>query len=229
MDIRILQLTEGARQARGITVIIDVFRCFSLEPYLFALGAKAIRPVGAVEEALSWRKKDPSALLIGERKGIMLEGFDFGNSPSSVTEEAVSGRLIIHTTSAGTQGIVNAENADEVLTGSFVNAKATADYILSEKPEQVSLVCMGTMALRPNKEDTLCAEYLKSLLTGSLLPDIDERLSGLQYDGGEHFFDASKPQFPEEDFWMCIRRDIIPFPVRVIKDEEGFFSLPVTG
>lgn len=35
MDIQILHLTEGAKLARGITVIIDVFRAFSVEAYLF--------------------------------------------------------------------------------------------------------------------------------------------------------------------------------------------------
>ena len=51
MDVRVLELVEGAREARGLTVVIDVFRAFPLECYLFALGAKAIYPIGSVEEA----------------------------------------------------------------------------------------------------------------------------------------------------------------------------------
>ena len=31
MEINILQLLEGAKQAKGLTVIIDVFRAFSVE------------------------------------------------------------------------------------------------------------------------------------------------------------------------------------------------------
>ena len=31
MEIQILELIEGARAARGLTVIIDVFRAFTLE------------------------------------------------------------------------------------------------------------------------------------------------------------------------------------------------------
>ena len=34
MEIRILELIEGAKKAEGLTVIIDVFRAFSLECYL---------------------------------------------------------------------------------------------------------------------------------------------------------------------------------------------------
>ncbi len=35
MEINILQLAQGAKHATGITIIIDVFRAFSLEAYLF--------------------------------------------------------------------------------------------------------------------------------------------------------------------------------------------------
>ena len=48
MNIRILELTEGASAARGLTVIIDVFRAASLEYYLADMGAAQIRPVGSV-------------------------------------------------------------------------------------------------------------------------------------------------------------------------------------
>ena len=99
-------------------------------------------PGGSIEDTFSWRKKDPDCILAGERQGKKIEGCDLGNSPSSVDPAIIRGKRIIHTTSAGTQGIVNAVHADEILTGSFVNAKATAAYILEKAPEKVSLVCM---------------------------------------------------------------------------------------
>ena len=74
MTIQILHLIEGAKQAEGLAVIIDVFRAFSLEPYLFAAGAERIRPVGSIEETFAWRKRDPGCFLIGERHGRMIEG-----------------------------------------------------------------------------------------------------------------------------------------------------------
>ena len=50
MDIQILQLLEGAERARGLTVIIDVLRAFSLECFLADWGAAELRPVGSLEE-----------------------------------------------------------------------------------------------------------------------------------------------------------------------------------
>ncbi len=226
MDIRILHLIEGARQAEGLAVIIDVFRAFSMECYLFAHGAKEIRPVGSIEETFAWRKKDPDCFLIGERHGKKIEGCDLGNSPCSILPEEIRGRRIIHTTSAGTQGIVNAAHADMILTGSFVNAKATADYIRSVSPVKVSLVCMGKEGLAPTEEDELCAEYIRSLLTGNGMPEIDERLKAMKSGGGAHFFNPDNQEvYPEEDFWMCIDRDRFGFVIRIERDKDGYLSL----
>ena len=226
MEIRINHLIEGAKQAEGLVVIIDVFRAFSLECWLFAMGAKEIRPVGAVEEALSWREKDPDAVLIGERHGRKLDGFDFGNSPSTVDPEIIRGKRIIHTTSAGTQGVANAVHAKEILTGSFVNAQAIADYIRRQSPEIVTLVCMGKEGLASAEEDELCALYLQSLLTGEEMPDIDERLQALHTGGGKHFFSPDlQDVFPEKDFWMCIDRSKFNFVIRIEKTDEGLVSV----
>ena len=226
MNIGIYHLIGGARKAEGLTVVIDVFRAFSLECWLFAMGAEEICPVGAVADALAWRKRDPDCVLIGERHGRKLEGFDFGNSPSTVDPEAVRGKRIIHTTSAGTQGVTSAVRADGILTGSFVNAKATARYIRQQNPEKVSLVCMGKAGLEPAEEDELCAVYLKSLLEGDAIPDIDGRLQALRTGGGKHFFDPGNQEvFPEKDFWMCIDRDRFDFAVRIEKDRNGLVSV----
>ncbi len=223
--IRILQLIEGAREARGVTVVIDVLRAFSLECYLTDRGAGLIRPVETVEEAFAMRERFPGCLLIGERGGRKCEGFDFGNTPGGISREQVEGKLIFHTTSAGTQGIANARQASEILTGSLVNARATAEYIRRENPEEVSLVCMGNGGVRFAAEDQLCAEYIRSLVEGHPLTDLEERIRELPTHGAEHFFNpATQDIFPEPDFWLCMKTDIFPFVLRVTRDETGWRS-----
>ncbi len=225
MNIEIYHLIEGAKQAEGLTVIIDVFRAFSMECWLYALGAAEVRPAGSIEETFAWKERDSSCILVGERHGRKIDGCDLGNSPSSVDPGIIRGRRVIHSTSAGTQGVVSAVHADEIITGSFVNAKAIADYILKAAPAKVSLVCMGKEGLEPAEEDELCAVYLKSLLTGEAMPDIDDRLKALRTGGGRHFFDpALQEVFPEKDFWMCIDRDRFDFVLRIEKDKLGFIS-----
>ena len=223
--INILHLIEGAKQAEGLTVIIDVFRAFSLECYLYDMDVKEIRPVGTIEEAFGLRNRISDSVLVGERGGKKCEGFDYGNSPSTVVPQAVKGKTIIHTTSAGTQGIVNATGASEIITGSLVNAKAVAQYIMEKQPEVVSLVCMGNAGVAPAAEDELCAEYIKSILEGNEMPDIDSRAAGLRYTGGGHFFDKERQEiYPEEDFWLCVKCNRFPFVIQIEKDELGFVT-----
>ena len=66
MNIEIFELVTGAQKARGLTVIIDVFRAFSLEPYLFSRGAAEILAVGKEETARRLKAEHPDAVLIGE-------------------------------------------------------------------------------------------------------------------------------------------------------------------
>lgn len=223
--INILHLIEGAKHAEGLAVIIDVFRAFSLECYLYDMGVKEIRPVGTIEEAFSLKESIAGSILVGERNGKKCEGFDYGNSPSAVSREQITQKTIIHTTSSGTQGIVNARNASEIITGSLVNAGAVAKYIMAKQPEAVSLVCMGNGGVRPAPEDELCAEYIQSILLGNELPDLEQRAMGLKEHGGEHFFDSGRQDvFPEEDFWMCVSCNRFPFVIRIERDERGFIA-----
>lgn len=219
MNISILSLTEGAQQAEGVTVIIDVFRAFTLEVYLFAKGADKIYAVGSETEARNLKREHPEYLLIGERYGKKLPGFDYGNSPAAVRSLVFPGKTFVHTTTNGTQGIAAAEHASMILTGSLVNAKATAEYIQYLHPEQVSLVAMGWDG-HPTEEDELCAQYLKSLLEGCPMTDIAEKADALRYSEGKKFFDPLQQDvFPQGDFSMCVIPDQFDFAVAVTREE----------
>ena len=222
MNIQILHLVEGARAATGLTVVIDVFRAFTVETYLMRNNAKRIYPVGDVETAFAYKKAHPQdTYLCGERKGIMVEGFDFGNSPSQLEHVDLTGKTVVHTTSAGTQGIANAKNADEIITGSLVNAAAIIAYIRKKNPETVSLVCMGLNSLCETEEDTLCAEYIKAELEGTPLPHLQERLADLRNTSGAKFFDESRPEFPERDFYLSTALNTCNFVLRLVKNPDG--------
>ena len=220
MDVRIYELVEGARQACGLTVIIDVFRAFTLECYLFAQGAERIYPIGSVEEALGLKRAHPDYVAFGERGGAQVEGFDFGNSPSQVAGLDLSGRTCIHTTSAGTQGVVNASHADEIVTASLVNARAVARYISSRSPRDVSIVAMGNAGVRRADEDVLCARYIKALLEGERF-DVQAAADRLATGAGEKFFDPARPEFPEADFPLCVDCDRFDFVIRVGREDDG--------
>ena len=159
-----VKIVHNPKEATGLAIIIDVFRAFTVEPYLIYNGAEKIIPVGDKEIAYNLKETNKDYILIGERKGIKLPGFDFGNSPSEIKNIDFSNKIVIHTTSCGTQGIVNAINANEIITGSLVNANAIVKYIKQKNFEEVSIVSMSRPNENPTDEDELCAQYLKSLL-----------------------------------------------------------------
>jgi 2-phosphosulfolactate phosphatase len=45
MNIKVLHMVEGADEAPGVTVIIDVFRAFTVEAYLMNNGASRRRTI----------------------------------------------------------------------------------------------------------------------------------------------------------------------------------------
>ena len=219
--IRLLSLVDGARKATGLTVVIDVFRAFSLEAYLYAKGAEEIVPVMTVEEAFAIKRANPGVILVGERGGVKCEGFDFGNSPSQLDGVDVSGKRIVHTTSACTRGLLSVSGETELLTAAFVNARAVAEYIERSGADDVSIVAMGLGGKRKTDEDELCAAYIRSILEHDEIRDIDKRLRKLKYTNGSKFFKAINQQvFPERDFWMSIERDIFDFVIKVEKNGE---------
>ncbi len=221
MNIRILELIDGAQAAKGLTVIIDVFRAMTVEAYVIHNGAADLIPMGDIEAAYAYREAHPGTILMGERGGAKCPGFDFGNSPAQVKDVDFTGKTVVHTTSAGTQGVANATGATEMLTGSLVNARAIAAYIKNSGAEEVSLVCMGLAGLESTREDTLCAEYIKSLVEGNpidLAPGIDE----CRRTSGAKFFDPENTVFPEEDFWLSVEADKFDFVLHVERGEDGF-------
>jgi len=215
MQIAVGDFVEGARSARGIAVIIDVFRAFSLAAHAFAAGAKAIYPIADIEQARALKRAMPHCLLLGERHAVPPPDFDGGNSPALLNRWNLQGREIIHTTHAGTQGLMNATQADEVLTGALVNAAAIVHYIRQRNPATVTLVRMGSEATQRCEEDDLCAELLAARLHGQALAD-DIRLRLRQAPAARKFFDPACADYaPSGDFDLCTQVDRFDFVLRL--------------
>jgi 2-phosphosulfolactate phosphatase len=165
---------------------------------------------------------------MGERKGRMLPGFDYGNSPTEIQAVDFSGITVIQTTSAGTRGFANAKNADELISGSFVNAEAVASYIRKKSPATVSLVCMGTGAVERSEEDTLCAEYIacRLHLKKMNLQEIRTRLKNSA--PARKFFDPAVTWAPESDFDLCLNIGLCDFVLKAEKMTGGLLVLRPT-
>jgi 2-phosphosulfolactate phosphatase len=225
MNIEILEFVDGAKKAQGIVVIIDVFRAFSTACYAFDSGATQYIAVSDVRSAFELQKKYRNSVLVGERDEKKIKGFDFGNSPTELLKANLTGITVIHTTTAGTNGLIFAEKADILLTGSLVNAAAIVKYIRSLKPERVSLVAMGYRATTSAEEDMLCARLIAERLRGHQ-PNFEQQVSDLKTGAGNRFFNPSNIDFsPPTDFFLCTMIDRFNFVLKAERRYDGHIGL----
>ncbi len=225
MRVQRLSLLGGAKQATGLAVVIDVFRAFTTAAYVMANGAARIYPVESVEAAFELKRSHPDWILMGEREGKQVPGFDYGNSPASVQDTDFTDRTVIQTTSAGTRGLFNAYGADEILPGSFVMADAIVDYIKKREPETLSLVAMGWNGKHKSPEDELLAAYIEERLMG-IEPDFNEMRDEIRaHPEGAKFFDKSKPQFREGDFYCAMDINRFDFCLRLVKADQPYIEV----
>jgi len=117
MEIRLASLLQGAQEAEGTTIIIDVFRAFTTAAVAFDRGAEQIVLVAEVEEALDLCRRGVGHLCMGEVDGKRPAGFDFGNSPYEVSQADFTGKTLIQSTRAGTVGVNAATAADTLYLG----------------------------------------------------------------------------------------------------------------
>ncbi len=216
---------EGAKEAAGVAVIIDVFRAFSCEPLFFHFGAKKIILEADPAKAIAIKRRHPEFILAGEVNEVPIECAGLGNSPSEMVlkgEDYFEGKIRVHRTTAGVTGAIAAlKRADEVLPGSFLMARAIARYIKGKNPDLVTLVTMGERAEKRAPEDEACADYLEHLLIDRPYDSIKALKEILFQPTAQKFIFSKKEYLPREDPIFCLQRDLFDF-VLTIKMEDQY-------
>lgn len=220
MEVKLASLMEGAQEAEGTVVIIDVYRAFTTAAVAFMKGAEKIILVAEVDEAIGLREDGKGDLCVGEVEGMRPEGFDFNNSPFEMCRADLTGKTVIQSTRAGTVGVCAATKADKVYGGSLVVSQATADVIAGDAPDVVTLVAMGWAGAVRTDEDEQCGLYLRNLIEGrSANPEF---VRGVVMAGAESqkFGDPATPHFHPRDRDIALRIDAAPFAIE-IQEEDG--------
>lgn len=222
MNIQIFRSVEQANQATGLAIVIDVFRAFSLEAYVFANGVEKIIPVLDLEEAYTIKQEHSEYLLMGERAGITPEGFDYGNSPTEIQGVDFSGKTVVHTTSNGTKGLMNTINADDVLVGSFVMADSIIKYIQRNNFQTISLVSTAPDTGNDN-EDLLFAYYVRDVLQGKPISESD--IKDMTTKTSVYSMLFNEMGVPQTDFDLCLDFNRFKFVIkRIIENGQTFLA-----
>jgi 2-phosphosulfolactate phosphatase len=215
VKVCVTRLLEGARGATGHVVIVDVFRAFTTAAFCVAAGAREVVLVGDHEQALAMKRDDPKLFLTGEIGGKPIPGFDVGNSPSQIEGLDLAGRRVVQRTSSGTQGVVAATKATEILLGSLVIGSATARYLA--EASEVTIVAMGSAAQQPSEEDEIGAAVIAARLRGEADPP-----PIVLHD------DTEWPEwFPRRDAELALEIDRFSFALPVRREGELLIARPV--
>ena len=160
------QLDEMYLRDRTV-VVIDVLRASTTLAIALQNGAKEIIPVPTVEAAMKivGNLSGNATLLAGERNGKMIEGFNLGNSPFEYVEEKVKGKSVVFTSTNGSQAMVKARYAKEMILMGFVNISAVEKFV-TEPERDVTILCSGNNG-GFSMEDAVCAGMLISKLNES--------------------------------------------------------------
>jgi len=150
------ELFEKHLPFEGAIVVIDVFRATSTICAAFEGGVKTIFAVAQIEQAHELKLQYPNAVLVGERDGKMIEGFDEGNSPEAFLSGNYAGKEVILTTTNGTKALQAAEaTGNPVWIGALMNYQAIVQKLAGSHSD-VLLFCAGWKG-RLSLEDSLCA------------------------------------------------------------------------
>lgn len=142
-------------------VVIDVLRATTTIAWALHNGAEAVQAFADLDDlktaAAAWPAEQ--RLLLGERGGQKLEGFDLGNSPVAVTPEVVRGKRLFMSTTNGTRALDRVRDVPLLLTTALPNRGAVAQRLMERQPASLAIVGSGWEGAY-SLEDSLAAGAL---------------------------------------------------------------------
>ncbi len=160
MKLFVYQTPESVPQdlLPDCAIAVDVLRATTTIATALQAGAEAVQAFSDLDQLKQTSEKWDAShrLLIGERGGKKVEGFDLGNSPLDCTSERVQGKRIFMSTTNGTRALESIQAAPMVLTGAFINRASVVQQVLDTQPRTLWIVGSGWEGAF-SLEDTACA------------------------------------------------------------------------
>lgn len=150
-----------------VVVLIDVLRTGTVAPLLFDAGVASLTLSPSIKRARAEAAR--GALLIGERDGVPLEGFNHGNSPLELASVEVAGKAVVLVSENAPQVLGSVVGARHVLLASLHNAAATAASAAELSEGRIDLVCCGFRGTA-DLDDLLAAGVIAAAIT-EVAPD----------------------------------------------------------
>ena len=142
-------------------VVIDVLRATTTIAWALHHGAEAVQAFAAIDDLQAAASTWPQAsrLLLGERGGQKLPGFDLGNSPVAVVPEKVAGKRLFMSTTNGTRALDRVRDVPLLMTAALPNRDAVSKRLSERRPDTLAIVGSGWEGAY-SLEDSLAAGAL---------------------------------------------------------------------
>ena len=210
---------DGARQARGLAVVIDVLRSFTVSAYALAGGARECRLVTTTEEARALAASIPGAVLCAEEDGLPLPGIPISNSPTQIVAAGLTGRVLVQRSTAGTPVAAAVRQGIDIFAASLVVARATVQACLLRHPGVLTLIASADFP-----EDHACARYMEAIARGEK-PDLDRLLQPLrESERYARLMSGGWPGFPPTDLELALEADRFTFAMPAMR-QAGYLSV----
>ena len=148
-----------------VAVVIDVLRATTTISWALFNGADSIQVFSDLDLLITKAKQWDSnkRVMIAERGGKKIDGFDLGNSPLTVSKKMVLGKRLFMSTTNGTKAMQKVQNVKNLYAMALTNRKAVADRIISMNEKEVLILGSGWEDSY-SLEDSLAAGALASYL-----------------------------------------------------------------
>ncbi len=131
-----------------IAIVLDILRATTTITQALESGATQVLTFSSPEELNEYANQQASnpmfnPIKMGERDGIKLPCFDYGNSPVILSNLDLHNKSILMTTTNGTKAIASCSNARTVVCACLRNRMAISRFIARERYNTLLFVCSG--------------------------------------------------------------------------------------
>lgn len=194
---------SAINQENTIVFSLDVFRASTSIVRAFANGLHSAYTYVDFEEILKLKQissfdsaktdferfffeNSDKIIFGGERAGVKIPGFNFGNSPLEYTKENVANKILFFSSTNGAKAFLSFPKSQNRFIVAFGNVQANIDLAVEltekEKIEKIVIVCAGNEG-KVSEEDTYLAGYLATELYREidLEPDDNTGIAQITY------------------------------------------------
>src|SRR4051794_30471183 len=155
--------TPAEEVSAPLGIVVDVLRATSTITQALAHGYRRVLCTEEVEHARELAAGIDGAKLGGERENVLIEGFDFGNSPAELRRQPPADTLVMTTTNGTKLLLSAASRCDRVLVGSLLNLSAVA--AAARSADEVLIMCAGVLG-ELAVDDAYCAGRIAEAIGG---------------------------------------------------------------